>query len=510
MTANNTSPMAPPESSRLSSASRFARASAVVALLMTALFAAAFVAAQEGTPGAGSTPAATPQATPTATMPRLELDLEELNDSGISGTVTLYDAGEQTIVEFDVEGAGGDHPAHISSGVCGDLDPEPVYELEPIDEDGESLTSVDVMLDELLDEDHAIDMRLAPDQLGTLIACANIEGEPIVPVGATPEATPDVTPTDDGVGGQVDETPAPTAIATDVPAATETPVATATDVPAATEAPTAPPTEVPVATETTVPAETPSGDVSPEADGTGGAINGDEVMKSFNLREFNDSGVSGTAILTAQGQATIISIILTGDAIIGGHIAHLHTGTCATPGDYTYTLNPIGADGRSETVVNLPFEEMISGQYMINVHPSEANWDAWMVCGELAPVAPVATTPVQTPVSGPAVTTTPPPATTAPIATTPPVTPGPVATTPPVAPGDGTAGVTGKAVDGTVQTLPQTAGVGAMLDWPSDPRMSILWASSAAAMILMFAAIVIRRGERTRTTTTSRWTRLGI
>ena len=64
--------------------------------------------------------------------------------------------------------------------------------------------------------------------------------------------------------------------------------------------------------------------------------------------------------------------------------------------------------------------------------------------------------------------------------------------------------------DTSVQTLPQTAGVGAMLDWPTDPRSAILWATTSAALVLLAAALVIRRGERQTTTTHSRWTRLGI
>jgi hypothetical protein len=58
--------------------------------------------------------------------------------------------------------------------------------------------------------------------------------------------------------------------------------------------------------------------------------------------------------------------------------------------------------------------------------------------------------------------------------------------------------------------LPQQAGVGAMLDWPSDPRTAVLWATTGAAIILGVAALAIRRGERHDSTTHSRWTRLGI
>ncbi len=489
MAANtaNTNKLAPPasSSSRRSSGNLVGRSLMVVALIASALFAAAFVTAQENTPEPSSTPTGTPSATPSAEMPRLELDLEELNDSGISGTVTLYDAGERTIVEFDVEGAGGDHPANISTGVCGDLDPEPAFELEPIDKDGKSLTVVDEKLDTLLESEHAIDMRLAPDQLGTIIACANIEGEPEVPSAATPEASPT------GEGGQV---------ASQTPTATVTATATAT--------------ETATATVTTTPAGTSTTPVStPESDGTGGTINAGERTETIPLRELNDSGVTGTVVLSEQGSATRISIQLTGDAVTGDHIAHLHDGTCEAPGEYTYTLNPVSAQGTSETVVNMTLDELLTGGYIVNVHPDEANWDTWMVCGELttATTATVTPTPVPTTAAGgqsttPTTGTTMTPSTST--STTTPVIP--VQTLPPTTSGDGTAGVTGAATGDNVQTLPQTAGVGAMLDWPSDPRTAILWATTAAALILAATALVIRRGERQAATTHSRWTRLGI
>jgi len=480
MATEHTPSLAPPDSPKPKRASRsatLARSFAAIALILSGFLAVVLVNAQED-PTSSSTPTGTPEATPSASMPRLELDLEELNDSGISGTVTLYDAGERTIFEFAFEGAGGDHPVNTSAGCCGGLDPEPVHELEPVNEDGESLTVIDSTLDELLEEDHAIDMRLAPDELGTLIACANIEGEPEVSTEGTPESTPG-----DGTGGQV-----------------------ATVTPDATEAP----AETPAATEPAATVEATEEVSTPEADGTGGAVAG---AVTFPLRELNDSGVSGNVMLTEQGAATVVSIMIEGDTITGDHVAHLHNGTCEDRGDYTFTLHPIDADGTSETAVNLTIDELTGGDYMINIHPSEENWDAWMVCGELT----TSTTTEVTPAAGGPVATTTPADTTAPQETVPTQAPqATVVTTPaPVVGGDGTAGVsgivTGPAVPtSSVQTLPEQAGVGAMLDWPESVRAAVLWASTGGALIMAMAALMIRRGERHENANPSRWRRLGI
>lgn len=253
------------------------RAGAFALLLTFSSLAASPVGAQESTPGA--TPTVEP--TPSPQMPRLELELEELNDSGINGTVTLYDAGDQTIVDFDVEGAGGEHPAHIHEGVCGELEPEPAFLLENVNEDGESTTVVDVSLDALLEEDYAIDIHLAPDQLGTLIACVDIDGEPELPAGATPVASPEATPAD-GIGGIIaDPTPTPTEDvgdgtggATETPIVTQTPVAT--EAPVETEAAVTAQTPVPTPTKTPAPTPTspPAVKTQPvdDSDGTGGAV----------------------------------------------------------------------------------------------------------------------------------------------------------------------------------------------------------------------------------------------
>lgn len=480
------------------------RAIACAFLLVIASFAAVFVSAQESTPDA--TP--TSEITPTPDMPRIELTLEEFNDSGIGGSVTLYDAGDQTIVEYDVEGAGGDHPTHIHNGVCGELDPEPAFALDNVEENGNSTTVVDITLDDLLAEDHAIDMHLAPNELGTLIACVNITGEPEVPdVASTPAASPEATPSgdatatpeeSDGTGGAInadDATETAVSEGTETPVATEVPVETE----AATERATSAPTEAPTPEPTAAPVEEPA--TPEESDGTGGAINEDDKSATLPLFTLNDSGVTGTAALTGQGDQTMISILLSGDAVTGNHAAHLHDGTCAAPGDYTLDLNPVNANGISETLADLPLANLLNDGYFINVHPSQDTWDVWFVCGELGDATLGMVVPEVAPDTGGGEATIP-------AATTAPAAPAP--TPAPVFPGDGTSGVSGKGEPIDATSLPQQAGVGASLPWPDSPAMAIMWASTAAAILLAASAWPIRRGEHQPSATPSRWSRLGL
>ena len=106
----------------------------------------------------------------------LEVDLEEIEDSGISGTAELVtDEEGNTTVTIQVDGATGDHPVHIHQGTCEDLEPNPEYPLNPIDEDGFSETVVEVSLDDLLASPHAINAHLSNEEIGVYVACGNIE-----------------------------------------------------------------------------------------------------------------------------------------------------------------------------------------------------------------------------------------------------------------------------------------------------------------------------------------------
>ena len=80
-------------------------------------------------------------------------------------------------------------PAHIHAGSCDALDPNPLYPLTNValatgDVSGNdaattaesSYTAVDVPLDDILADDHAINVHLSPDEADVYIACGEIGG----------------------------------------------------------------------------------------------------------------------------------------------------------------------------------------------------------------------------------------------------------------------------------------------------------------------------------------------
>ncbi|MDQ3856268.1 MAG: superoxide dismutase family protein [Chloroflexota bacterium] len=108
---------------------------------------------------------------------QVTIDLEEQNDSGVSGTATLTDNGNgTTTVMLKLNGTpqGGSHPAHIHQGRC----PEPgkvVFPLENVDGDtGTSQTTVQASLETIMSAEHAINVHLSEKQIGTYVACGNI------------------------------------------------------------------------------------------------------------------------------------------------------------------------------------------------------------------------------------------------------------------------------------------------------------------------------------------------
>ncbi len=548
-----------------SRSSRFFPLSTLVALII-ALGVFGLSSASSAAQAATATPGASPTAMviPAPDAPRLVLEFQELNDSGVSGTATLYDAGTQTIVVLDLEDTGENHPAHIHAGTCDNLQPEPEYPLQNVGRNGQSTSIVNAALNDLIDGDFAIDLHLAPNELGTLIVCADIEGEPEVPTAtgtpaATPAGTPAAPPT------PATETPDPTAEATEVP--TEEAPETAEPADATQPAngiggtePTARPTEeatevaeTPEATEPAVeptPNEVPTEEATEPADGTGGAVNDAEGSASVALATTGDLDVTGTAVLTRlDDDRTRISVVLSGDAVTEGNIVHLHDGTCDAPGDMTLDLEPINEDGISETDVDIPFDELLTDDYFINVHQSEAAYETWLVCGELTeatvgmvvpevapktdvggqvvdqtpvaeeetPIAEATTAPeAETPITR---ATTPPEAETPVAGTTIVTTPEPTAVptaVPANVAGDGTSGDvadTGKgtAVDPTTG-LPVTTGTGPLLRGGESSTGVAVWVSSALAFLSLVGALWLRRADSRRSTTRPfpRWTRPGI
>jgi hypothetical protein len=103
------------------------------------------------------------------------LTLTEESGSGVTGSVTLTDAGRgrtQVLVKVDHNGL-RDMPAHIHSGTCGALVPQPKFPLANV-RDGTSMTIVPATLTELRAGGLAVNLHKSVDELKVSTACANL------------------------------------------------------------------------------------------------------------------------------------------------------------------------------------------------------------------------------------------------------------------------------------------------------------------------------------------------
>jgi hypothetical protein len=103
------------------------------------------------------------------------LTLRTLNDSGVTGRVTLTAVGtSRTLVDVEVDPAGHpDMPAHIHPGTCDDLVPQPRYPLRNV-VDGRSTTEIAATLDELTAGDVALNLHASNEEMELYTACIEL------------------------------------------------------------------------------------------------------------------------------------------------------------------------------------------------------------------------------------------------------------------------------------------------------------------------------------------------
>ncbi|MEJ2688223.1 MAG: hypothetical protein P8124_13790 [Gammaproteobacteria bacterium] len=108
---------------------------------------------------------------------------------------------------------------------------------------------------------------------------------------------------------------------------------------------------------------------------------------TVSLKPLNNSGESGTAVLTPEGKNTKVVIALTNTPAGVAQPAHIHAGTCSD-------LNPkplVGLhsvnNGSSTSVVPMPLSSLMSAPYAINVHKSRQDLATYVACGDIASAA---------------------------------------------------------------------------------------------------------------------------
>lgn len=112
------------------------------------------------------------------------------------------------------------------------------------------------------------------------------------------------------------------------------------------------------------------------------------------LNEYQDSGVSGLASLSAVGNYVQVSLRVEGAPIVGEHPAHIHTGTCEDfdPNPIfpltTVDLGVVDGQGGSRSLVrDISLRELRADDYVILVHKSAEELTTYFICGDISGAA---------------------------------------------------------------------------------------------------------------------------
>ena len=139
--------------------------------------AAATPAPAESEPATSAEPSTSAEASPSGVaLNQAILQFEEQSDSGITGGAILTDLGDgELAVTIGVVAIGFAEPmpAHIHEGTCADLDPTPKYPLNDVAA-GSSNTVIEVTLDELTADPHAVNIHKSAAEAAVYVACADI------------------------------------------------------------------------------------------------------------------------------------------------------------------------------------------------------------------------------------------------------------------------------------------------------------------------------------------------
>ena len=116
-----------------------------------------------------------------------------------------------------------------------------------------------------------------------------------------------------------------------------------------------------------------------------------EDTVTVKIDPLNNSGISGTATLTAMGNQTQVDVALDGEPAGDSEPAHLHVGQCGpTLGAVKYPLKNIEG-GKSTTLVNATLQSLENGQFALNVHKSAADIKTYVACGNVPAMATTTT-----------------------------------------------------------------------------------------------------------------------
>jgi hypothetical protein len=130
---------------------------------------------------------------------------------------------------------------------------------------------------------------------------------------------------------------------------------------------------------------------TPAYKASAGDSTGMTAPHTVQLQSENNSGITGSAVLTPAGAETRVTLTLSpaaGASASGqSHVAHIHTGTCATPGPVVAPLGTVSATGETfaplTKTVSIAAKTLMDGQHIVAAHATEDASSATVACAAL-------------------------------------------------------------------------------------------------------------------------------
>lgn len=117
---------------------------------------------------------------------------------------------------------------------------------------------------------------------------------------------------------------------------------------------------------------------------TTGAAGGHSTL---TLNALDNSGITGDAMLMAQGANTEVTLTIRGAPDGSKLAAHIHQGRCASGGPVVAPLDPVttGQDktGSSTTVVSVPAATVMNGQHYVQAHEPNGSPGKPVTCADI-------------------------------------------------------------------------------------------------------------------------------
>lgn len=104
---------------------------------------------------------------------------------------------------------------------------------------------------------------------------------------------------------------------------------------------------------------------------------------TVELKAQNNSGQTGSATLTPQGDKTQVVLKLSGAPAGVAQPAHIHDGSCANLDAKPRVPLQSLTNGSSTTVVSMKLDDILKAGGAINVHKSADDLKAYVACGDL-------------------------------------------------------------------------------------------------------------------------------